>query len=500
MEDSVKLVHAKNLNKYNFNLTLNIPIDNNVNIKSVLDINTYVFDNKVECGNGKAIISGKVGVKVLYLDTDNMTNILNETTNFSETYLDNSLTSDTYLHINNPTITSNVLSTDNALKINCEISFKPVAYLNLGLNSNININDNYITRKQELMSNCIDQKVNTSFNYSVSLEPKYRLNKILCNNSCFAVEKVTPENGYCVVEGELITTLVYEASKNEETAIETIKDTAKVKYDVEIDGVTKESLLDLNFFIDKSMEDVSTEVEDNTEVVNIKNVIKVCGLVLKSVSVDIVDDLYSTTNEIELSKFKREFTKNATNYYVSENISNEISLLDSEPAIDEVISNLNQTAEITNHYIKNDFIFVEGIVSSNLIYIDENKELKNKSLEIPFIINTKISASALDCLNSNISIVDSKIKVKRGTNIEVEYSLFISLTLYEKETCEIVDNLVVGKALDFSKYDYQIFLAKPQETTWDLCKRIKVYPNELSKLNKGLPLVMEGGEKIIIKR
>ena len=58
--DSVKIMYARNLNKLSCNIPLSIAVDNNANIKTILDINSYVYDEKVECGNGKAIVSGRV--------------------------------------------------------------------------------------------------------------------------------------------------------------------------------------------------------------------------------------------------------------------------------------------------------------------------------------------------------------------------------------------------------------------------------------------------------
>ena len=99
MEENVKITHAKSMNKFNFNLTLSAPIETQTNIKKVLDINSYMFDQKVESGNGKAIISGKIGTKVLYLDTDNMTATLTTTSNFNETVLDNSISVNSHVNI-----------------------------------------------------------------------------------------------------------------------------------------------------------------------------------------------------------------------------------------------------------------------------------------------------------------------------------------------------------------------------------------------------------------
>ena len=119
---------------------------------------------------------------------------------------------------------------------------------------------------------------------------------------------------------------------------------------------------------------------------------------------------------------------------------------------------------------------------------------------MPFILNTKFPIESLGCVHNNISVVDYRLKVKRGTVVEIEYTVFIDFHIYEQESIEIVSNYSIGKTLDFSRFDFQIYIAKPNETMWELCKRIKITHEEIHKLNKNLPLVMEGGERIIVKR
>ena len=252
--------------------------------------------------------------------------------------------------------------------------------------------------------------------------------------------------------------------------------------------------------LDKSYEEIQTESEDENQILTIKHKICVSGVTLKSVKIEIVDDIFSVENTIEANLIKREFAKSSELFSISEIVLNEISLESNEPAIDEVLANLNISTEITTTYIKNNMINIEGVISSNLTYIDENKEIKHKEIVSPFVINTKIPAETLGSYHHSISMIDSKVKIKRGTIIESEYSLFINITINEKESCDIVDGFAVGKPLDFSKYDFQIFIGKPNETLWELCKRVKISPDKIHQFNKDLPLVLNGGEKIIIKR
>lgn len=495
----IKITYAKNLEKINFNSVISTPIDSNANIKSILNVASYLFDTKVECGNGKAIISGKVGIKVVYLDTDNLTNTISDSQSFSETFTHKSITNDCCLNIFDNSILNTILSTDGILKISCDISISPIMYLNIALNNNSNF-DGMIIKKSEVETNSISQIINTSFDYTLNFETKDNISKILHNQTLFTPTNVTAQQDVAIVEGKLYSSVLYETIENEETKIKQLTDVFVVKYDLALSGLSTNDTLDLSFLIDPSKEKISSDCEDDGNVITISNTICVCGVATKVISIDVVDDLYSLTNDLELSSSSRDYTKSVQTHCLTENVAVEIALNNSEPAIDEVVSNLNIVAEITNTYIKNEQLFIEGIVTSNLNYVDENKIYQQKPTEMPFIINTKINLTSLPCVHSKVTVCDCKIKVKRGTIIDLEYLLGVSVCLYEKETKEIIDNVIIGKPLNFSNYDYQIFLARENETMWEICKRIKTTPDELNKYNKNLPLVFAGKEKVIIKR
>lgn len=498
--DTIKITYAKNLNKLNFSSLISVPINSNVNVKTILNVDSYIFDEKVECGNGKAIITGKLGVKVLYIDTDNISNIVNDSQSFSETFVDESITSDCFINISNASVVGNVLSSDKTLKINCDVNISPTLYLNLALNTSNSSFENMIVKKNEISTNTIACNVDTSFEYATNIETKDNVTKILCYDAYFTPSSLTSYDEYAVVEGKLYSKLLYESASDDESVIKEICDTFNLKSEINIPNITKDCLTDFNFSIDKSKENISTEIEDGNNIITISHNIKVNGVCIKSISIDLIDDMYSVDNEIEISTSKRDYTKNMQTEFVTDNISGEISLDDNETAIDDIISNINVNAEITNHYLKDNNLYLEGIISSHIIYIDENKEIKHKPVDLPFVINTKIEIDQLDCIHSCINILDNKIKVKRGTVIELDYSVSIMINIYQKDTKDIIDNMVIGKPLDYSTVDYQIFIAKPNESVWDLCKRIKISPDDISKYNKNLPLLMEGGEKIVIKR
>ena len=497
--ENLKISYIKNMNKINFNSTISIPIDSNANIKTILNIDSHLTECRAECGLGRAILTGKICVKVVYVDTDNFTNTISTTQSFSETYTDSSISADCYLNIYKHSIENNILSSNGILKISCNVTISPIAYFNLSFNNHLNINEYTITKNKQSNACTISNYINTEFKNSNVIEIEKDVSKILAIQSCAMLEKAIAGNNQLTLEGKIVCSMLYETQNNNETYQKHTTETFKFKTDIEQANLTESDILDLSVFVDKSAENFSTENENNSTVVTIQNTICVKGVSLRKVELNVYDDLFCTNCEIEASKTKREVTILAETFNLTESILNEITIPASEPAIESIVANLNVNPEITNTYIKNNSVFVEGLISSNLIYIDENKEIKSKFIESPFVVNTKIEKDSLDGINTSIAIIDNKTKVKRGTIIEMEYTMFISMTIHTKDTIETIDNFKLGKPIT-NNFDYQIFIAKPNETIWDLSKRIKISPDNLLTTNKSLPEIMSGGERIIIKR
>jgi len=499
-KDTLNITYAKNLEKQNFSSSFNLKIDSQVNVKTILNTSCFIFDERFDCANGKAVVNGKIGVKVLYVDTDNITNTITDTQPFSHNILDNSITADCIIMLNNITSICLTNSNDTSLKIDCNVSFVPSVYVNLALPNNLELDENVICKNYNFNTYKITNKIDTKFDYSSTLETKNNIKKILYSNSKFNLTEVTAQDGFIVVEGKLFTNIIYETEENEEIKIKMLDDIFNIKTDVEIANLKQSNILDLNLSVDSFNETITTELEDDNNIITINNIISIKGLVFEEVGVDCVEDLYSVKNEIEPVKSNREFICLTSKTCLTENIAGEISLDKDEPAIEEIIANININTELTNTYIKNGTVYFEGLINSTVIYLDEAKEIKNKIVEIPFVVNTKIEAETLPIHHLHLTVNSNKFKVRRGTIIELEYDINACVCLYKTETREMIDTITIGKEFDFSKYDYQIYIAKQNETVWDLCKRVKCYPEDLNKCNKEIPSTFAGGEKVIIKR
>ena len=71
-ERNQNYANANNLPTLNFKSQTNLNIDSNTHIKQVLNIETCLIDSQIEAISNKAIVKGSIGIKVIYMDTDNM--------------------------------------------------------------------------------------------------------------------------------------------------------------------------------------------------------------------------------------------------------------------------------------------------------------------------------------------------------------------------------------------------------------------------------------------
>ena len=496
--DEIKIAKIKNLNKLNWTANMNILIDSNVNISSILSIESYTYDEKLECGQGRASVSGKIGVKVVYIDTDNISNTLFDSIPFSEACVDPAITSSSNIEITESCVTSNIISTDGMLKLSLDCSIGLVMYLNLGLSTSIGDIEGLIVKRSNIDTYLISQNINTEFEYTVDLETGYKVNKILNYSSSFTPSGVTSQDGFATVEGKLMSLLTYEANVEDSAVIKEICSTDTVKLDLSIAGIGPEDKLMLYFSVDKDKTKLNTELEADSTEVSATNTIRVRGVAIRSISIDIVDDLFSCDNVIDTSSSNREYLSSINNGYVTERISADKELENVQ--IEDVVGCSNVQTTITQHYLKDDSLILEGVATVCVVYLDENRCYSNSLVEVPFVIDTKTTTNNPEAVNFVTKCFNVEAKAKHADTIVVECDLGVMYTLFDQSNREIIDNVIVGKPIEYKNIDYQIFIARPGETNWDLCKRTRTSQDEILKLNKDLPDTFTGGEKIIVKR
>ena len=498
--NEVTVAYATNLPALNVKSQLNINIDSNTNVKQVLNVETCLIESKIEPMTNKALVKGVIGIKVVYVDTDNMYSSVSDTISFTETLSSELISANCEIYINNSQFIAECDTDSKTLRVSVD------GYIELFCNTNNKLKlfnsstESLITKKSTLSSDYCAQIINKEVNYSSDFILDSRVNKILSYDGKVVVDDTQCYDGYAVTNGQIINTIVYEVENDNGNLIRIFNNSINFKCEIEANNCDNHCVADLSLYINPNSTQISTEINENSTKLSFDYSIIACGSVYKNVSFDVVEDMYSLDNFVEPISNNYSLCKKSPYIKVNENIDTEIILSD-ELSVDEILGMVNTNSSIVKYSVNDDAVVVEGVVSGNLLYLDENKEIKHLPTQLPYSINIKCDLKDKVCgMHFAVIPVVCKCKIKRGNTLIVDCELCVSGNVYTNKDVQLIDSMKIGSTINYGDIAFQVYIAKPNETSWDLCKRLHITPEQLACYNKDCPTSYVGGEKVLVYR
>ena len=498
-QNNLKISHVFNLPNLNFKTQMNIAIDSNAHIKNIINAECYMFDSSLDTVTGKCNVKGKIGVKILYLDVDNVYNTITDEISFTEFVTDNNITSDCKINMYNEQISSEIDFDEKYLKINLNVHARLYSNIDIGINLPDTSNDGLIVKNKQTQTNVCVDKIDNNISDDCTITIPNRASKILSVQISPTLEKIECNSGYLTITGTSLVQTIYELDKESFNEIKLHSETKAFKFETQATLTEPDCNANIILKVNNNKTIFSTELDENQTTIKLDYEMKVCGFVFKNVNLELTEDVYSTANEIETSYTDRELCKLYPLLSYKSTIEGDINLIDN--TADEILESVNYSCLITQNYVDNGNVVIEGIICSTLIYLNEQKEIKSMQVELPFSVAKEIeNTENCEPINFDVKILNCKAKIKRGNSISLEYDTLIEGYFICKYQSKLLNSIKYGKTYDYGDIAFQIIVAKPNENIWDFCKRAHVSLNKLEETNKEIPSVFNGGEKIIIYR
>lgn len=498
-QENSKLSHIFNLPNLSFRTQMNIAVDANAHIKSIINIQPYIFDCTTECVTSKCEVKGKIGVKILYIDIDNVYNTLTDELTFAENVSDSNITGDVKVMMYNEQISTSVDFDDKYLKVNFNVNAKLIGNIDLGMNVCDTEKPDLVLKKKPLTScTCIDQ-IFARTNLDANIKLPYRANKIL--NICITptISNIESNSNYMTISGSSVVQVIYDVDSDTMCELKCFSDVYLWKYEVQA-NCNSDSIINACVKVDASTINFTTELNDTQTDIYLEYEVITKGFVFNTINFDYVEDLYSTKTELETNYFERDFDCMQSLVNFSTSVDGELQLKE-DNQIDEIITTVNHSCLITQCYNEQKSVVLEGVLASSLIYMTEQREIKAMTCELPFSISKDVGMDEnATPLNFEITPTRCKTKVKRGNTLSLDYELVVVGYINKRQHSKVLDSIKCGKSFEYGDIAFQITVAKPNETMWDFCKRTHTSEAELREYNKEIPPVFQGGEKVIIYR
>lgn len=142
---------------------------------------------------------------------------------------------------------------------------------------------------------------------------------------------------------------------------------------------------------------------------------------------------------------------------------------------------------------------VEGAVNTVLIY-EQGGEIKSTEVNLPFAVTLNGVAEAGQKVIKDVAVCGVSVRLKAEGEAEAEATLKISACVCEENTVRYLNQIEEGEAVEVNDCAVSVFLPTAGDGLWDIAKKLKKSPSEVSACNAELQFPLTGKERIIVYR
>lgn len=208
-----------------------------------------------------------------------------------------------------------------------------------------------------------------------------------------------------------------------------------------------------------------------------------------------VTDCYSVTNVLDVTTVNAELDSTFCYRTVRDKAS--CSVIPGG-MINELCCVLNPT--VTEGTVTSDGsgLTVQGVIETDLIYIDENNECKAFRAEIPFATDFAKDYPCDGYDEPSVTVTNLSCRLRTGSEIEIAAEFSVTLRGVSEKTVTMISEVEKGAEKEEDDYAISLYIVRPGETLWEVAKALNSDEDTLLKLNEDLKIPLTGGEKILV--
>jgi len=469
-------------------LESNISIEGDGVLK-ILSSNCRVdLDLPIEALNKECNVSGKVVTNLVYVTETGELNNQTSVSPFVHKLTNENITPATKINL-----CAKVVGVDfdkeigNQVKVVVTIEFCGVLNTNKDMTYLKDCAQGVCVKNAEKEVVALKSQSCTRFEETLEATVKDGVKKVLMTNTDVLVKEWTVGTNFVSIEGEMHTKVLY-ANKQDPSELETITISRNFKQEIEVENTNKD--FDAEIFASVINEGITVELEekdDGDTIIGTNVPVVACVNVFETSIVLTAEDLYSTQEVLSVLNDKQDCFKPCNNEYIEEKIEGNVTLLESQPRVDKFLCANNLNVSISNNYVSDGKMYVEGIISANVIYLnDELGSLQAVEIEIPYVLNKKTEVSENAFLEAYICLSDVDVMVKRGREIYFDAKAKAFVNVSCKQPVAMVSKVESLGALPQRDGAVEIYFGKAGESFWDIAKNLKIPTETIISQNPDL--------------
>ncbi len=259
--------------------------------------------------------------------------------------------------------------------------------------------------------------------------------------------------------------------------------------EVEAESLEEGNRIELDCQINSCMLNID---ENNNKIVNSEIDIDIFGVRIESKEIELITDCYSTTENLICESQECEFDTNYC-YKSYRDKLNQYNKFNEE--ITEICGLC--TPVISCAMSENSRQSVEGVVTTNLLYIGEGDYVKVKEITLPFITNISKESCDIDIKPSAV-VTNYYAKIRTAQEVEITMEIVVYIRGKETTMVESIVDIELGEPKEIDDIAITLYIVKNKETIWDVAKQLNTEEATLINQNPELKLPLKGGERLLM--
>ena len=463
-------------------LTVECNVSAGCNVTKVLSLSVESFVQNSEVLNGVINYSGTVDTRLVIMAEDGQINTICSSCPFSSRFENSEIETGQEAFIKVKVIDYNVESIGgDMVKIAVNLEQKGFVIGNREV-ATISCHDEDVCIKNEEID-VIEFGGSARETFTVESEINLRENikKVILTEARVLVRNVEAGSGFVTISGDVISRVLY-LSENDKFESGYVYD--NFKEEIELEGVNRESFVEGDAYV--KQDEVTTEIIQDEKggkiVVKVPLVLSVRSY--RENKVTVIQDLYSVKNELNLSTESFNMTAVCPIEVVEGKIEGSLTLDEDHPRVDKLLFSGGNNVTITNSYLRDGEVFIEGIAKTTAVYLnDEDSALHSVQLDVPFTISDKFNAEDGGVLMVDAVLCDVDVVVKKGREFYYDAKVKASVSYCHDRLGGIISSATAVEEYGERDYAMEIIYAPSGKDLWEVAKHAKVKEEQISSQN-----------------
>lgn len=495
--ESNKFSVAKKINLPSSDFSIECNVSLGSEIGKILSIGVKAYDENYETLNGVLNYSGVVDLKIIFMTSDGEINSTCHSCNFSSKFESNEIMTGQEAVISLKVVDYSIESISNEdIRIIVNLNQSGICLGENEVNSIGSADEDVCCKNEEIEIIKLVGSKKESFDVESEVNLRENIKKILATESQVLQKNIESATGFVSLQGEVLTRVLY---LTDEDKFDSFYVNEPFKEEIEVDGAEKDFIAEAYLSIKES--DVSTQIENDEKGQKLTIKVPVCAniKVFKNELVTVIEDLYSTKNEINITTESFENSVTCPSAMIEDKIEGSLTLEEDAPRVDKVLFASGNSVNLTNVYSQDGQIFVEGIAKTNVVYLnDETNSLNSVQVDVPFSFSDKFDCECEGILVATAVVSDVDVIVKKGRDLYYDAKIKVNLNCYYNKVAGIISEASMTEPLPERDYAMEVVFASSGENAWNIAKSTHVPVEQVTLQNPDLIFPLEQDSSIVL--